>query len=188
MRRQRFALGDSSRRDEPFDLELRFVTAFLDADIGCAPRRRIPVNPRQPAAGRQSGFEKPIMNRLRTTPAPEPPQFSGGHHCNTSRTIFDSNADPLVPGTPPRIFAQPFAFMKSARRFGDALSIFRANRSRPAFAPTASVVEGQICRRSRLWPGPRCDVSALRPKTSPAKYPCTTPAERRLRNAIRNAA
>ena len=37
MRRERFELRASSRRDKPLDLKARFVAAFLDANLRLAP-------------------------------------------------------------------------------------------------------------------------------------------------------
>jgi hypothetical protein len=73
MRRERLKLRASSGRDEALHLEIRFVAPSLEANVRLTPLRDIPVNPRLSAAWWQSGFKKPVIYRLRTTPTPEPP-------------------------------------------------------------------------------------------------------------------
>ena len=48
---------------------------------------RISVNPRQPAAWRQTGFEEPITYKLGTTRGPKPSNFSSGKHCRNLRGL-----------------------------------------------------------------------------------------------------
>jgi hypothetical protein len=87
MRRERLKLRTSSGRHEALHLEIRFVAPSLEANVRLTPLRDILVDPRPSAAWWQSGFKKPVIYRLRTTLAPEPPRLRGGHHFDASLTI-----------------------------------------------------------------------------------------------------